>query len=253
MRARWLAVAVLMWSSAQAQPIELSGSIGGRQVVADLNRNGDTVSGWLYSLKNGTQLRLEGQLVPQGLFDITAFNAASNTRAGRFTGRIKNGHWTGNWRDNGAKAKKPVALDNLSNVSPPDGRYRCTTRRHDESFGFSLRHSLDLTLSGGKVKGLTLTRQTKSDGENAQSCRLTAGDLKQAPGKGTIILRAKADPARCTLRILSAGDYLLIRPGRTDQAGDDCRAAASSQFCSANAFWSDLVINKKSQSCKSVE
>lgn len=246
---------VLLMSPAMAEPLALTGTIGGKPIFAELNRNGDTVSGWYYYLKAGKQLRLDGQLSAKGVFNIDEHTPATNARSGGFSGSVSNGHWSGVWKN--GRTKLPVALDPVKGpLAGADGHYRCVAKRNDESFGIKLRHSLDLTLSGGKVKGLKLERSTTGDGDE-QSCSLRLSDLSPMAAPVGAALRARSDsrnaPQHCTLRILQAGDFLIIRPGQPSQAGDDCRGAGDAHFCSPRAFWSDLVVNKKTQSCKSVE
>ena len=57
----------------------------------------------------------------------------------------------------------------------------------------------------------------------------------------------------CTIRFYRAGDYLVVKPGDSSQAGDDCRGAGALRFCSAGGFWSDLVLNRKTQTCRPVK
>lgn len=253
MRALLLA-GLLFTGMANAEPIELYGTIGGKPVFLDLNHNGDTVSGWYFYLKQGKQLRLEGKLSPKGVFDLQEYTPSDNSRSGGFHGRVKDDQWSGTWKNAAGKGTRPVAFAPIKgSLKDADGRYRCTAKRKDTSIGFSLSHSVDLTLAKGRVKGLTLARRIRSDGDQPQSCTLTARDLKQVSAPVGIEMRARTEASHCTLRIVSAGDYLLIRPGQANQSGDDCRAAGKTRFCSSNAFWSDLVVNRKTQVCKSVE
>jgi hypothetical protein len=166
---------------------------------------------------------------------------------------VKDGRWSGTWKNASGSSPHSFTFVPVGTLKNGDGRYHCTTKRKDESFGYSLTHSIDLALTKGKVKALTLSRRSKSDGEDPQSCTLTLRDMKQVADKTGITLRAKADPAKCSLRITAAGDYLIIRPGQASQAGDDCRTTGHKAICSPNAFWSDLVLNRRTQSCKSVE
>lgn len=251
---RLLLAGLLLAGVANAEPIELYGTIGGKPVFLDMNHNGDTVSGWYYYLKQGKQQRLEGKLSPKGFFDIQEYTPSDNSRSGSFRGRVRDGQWSGSWKNAAGKGARPVAFAPIKgSLKEADGRYRCIARRKDTSIGFSLIHKLDLSLAKGRVKGLALSRRTHSDGDQAQSCTLTARDLKQVSAPVGIEMRARAEASHCTLRIVSAGDYLLIRPGQANQSGDDCRAAGKTHFCTPNAFWSDLVVNRKTQACKSVE
>lgn len=237
---------------AAAEPMALSGTIGGQPVFFEVNRNGDTVSGWYFALKTGKQIRLEGQLDHRGFFDIAEYRASTNKRTGSLLGRVKDGHWAGRWKTPAGKATRPLSLDPLKDtLKAASGHYRCTARRQDDDTVLS--HSLDLSLSKGRVKALTLNRSQRSAEEEPQRCALAASDLKQMPAHVGILMRARRDEAHCSLHIFGAGEYLLLRPGEINQAGDDCRRAGDKKFCSQDAFWSDLIVNRKTGRCVSVE
>lgn len=258
MRGRLLAAAILLCGSATAQPIQLYGTIGNLPVFLDLSRNGDTVSGWYFYLKAAKQIRLEGRLDHNGFFQLEEYTASSNTRTGSFTGRSKDGHWSGTWRNAKARSPHDISFDVLrSKLEDVNGRYECSTKRSDPQFGYTYTHSLSLSLADGRVKGLSMARKERSDDGDVQSCRIAMGRLKQLPSPVGVLLRAKADRAKaeqhCTIRMYRAGDYLIIRTGNPGQAGDDCRGAGDEMFCSPRSFWADLVVNRKTQMCRSVE
>jgi hypothetical protein len=252
-----LAAAFLFAAAATAQPILLSGTIGKAPVFLDLDRTGDTVSGWYFYLKVGKQIRLDGKLDPNGLFDIQEYTASTNSRTGSFKGRIKNGHWTGTWTDAAKKKSFEVTFDEVrGTLKDADGRLACAVRSRD-AFGTRTTQSLDLTLNGGKVKALTLALSEKMDGGEAQNCRLDLRDLKQVPAPVGIALRARDDRAggehHCTVHLFPAGDYLVARLGDASQTNDDCRGAGDTMFCSPRAFWLGLAVNRQTQVCKQVK
>ena len=263
--ARYLAATILLaglgTGAAVAQPILLSGTIGKAPILLDLDRTGDTVSGWYFTLKAGKQLRLEGKLNPGGFFAIEEYTTATNSRTGAFQGRIKNGHWSGTW--SGAAGQNeagplPIAFDEVRDkLQNVDGRFRCKVRARDDDFGTTTVHSLDLKLDGGRVAALTLKLDEKVQGGDEQSCRIDTTDLKQLPAAAGILLRARADRRssehHCSIRIFKAGDYLVLRTGDLSQKGDDCRGAGSAMFCSPRAFWLDLVVNRQTQVCRQVK
>lgn len=255
---RLLAAAILLCGSAAAQPIQLYGTIGDLPVFLDLSRNGDTVSGWYFYLKVAKQIRLDGRLDHNGFFQLEEYTASSNTRTGSFTGRIKDGHWSGSWHNAKGGSPHDISFDVLrGKLGNADGRFKCSTKRSDTQFGYTYTHSLNLALAGGQVKGLSMARKEHSEDGEEQSCQITMGDLKQVPSPVGVLLRAKADRAKaerhCTIRLYRAGDYLVIRTGNPGQAGDDCRGAGDEMFCSPRSFWADLVVNRKTQICRSVE
>jgi len=245
-------------AAAAAQPILLSGTIGKAPVLLDLDRTGDTVSGWYFYLKVGKQLRLEGKLDPSGFFTIEEFTAATNSRTGTFKGRVKNGHWSGTWSSAAGRKTLPMAFDEVRDkLQTVAGRFRCKVRAHDDDFATRTVHSLDLKLGGGQVSALTLKLDETSDGGDEQSCHIATADLKQVPATAGILLRARADRRssehHCSIRIFKAGDYLVLRTGDPSQKGDDCRGAGSEMFCSPRAFWLDLVVNRQTQVCRQVK
>jgi hypothetical protein len=263
MRAGWLVAALWfagVWfaGGAGAQPILLSGTIGKAPVFLDLDRTGDTVSGWYFYLKAGKQIRLDGKLNPNGLFDIQEHSASSNSRTGSLKGRIKNGRWAGTWTDADGKRPTDVAFDEVrGTLKNTDGRLHCTVRARDADFGTRTKQSLDLTLKAGRVKALSLSLDEKTQGGEAQSCQLDLSDLKQVPVTVGILLRARGDRAsgehHCSVRLLPAGDYLVTRIGDSSQENDDCRGAGNTQFCTPRTFWLGLVVNRQTQVCKQVK
>lgn len=256
MRAGWFVAAALGFAGmAGAQPILLSGTIGKAPVFLDLDRTGDTVSGWYFYLKLGKQIRLDGKLNPSGLFDIQEYTPATNSRTGNLKGRIKDGHWTGTWTDAAGKRPSAIAFDDVrGTLKNADGRLRCTVRAKDADFGTRTKQSLDLTLKAGRVKALSLNLDEKIDGSDKQSCQLDLTDLKQVPATVGILLRARRDRSgsehHCSVRLFTAGDYLVTRIGDSSQENDDCR---ETQFCTPRAFWLGLVVNRQTQVCKQVK
>jgi len=253
-----LVLAAGLFASASAQPIQLSGTIGTRPVFADLSRTGDTVSGWYFYMKVGKQLRLEGKLDQNGFFQLDEHTANTNTRSGSFSGRVKGGHWSGTWRN--AAGKKPVEIDLnevRSTLAGVSGRFKCSAKRRDREYGYTYTHSVDLSLMKGRVKKLSLFRGETSKQGDDQNCRIGLSDLKQVDAETGILLRAKgdrrADAQHCTIRIVAAGDYLIVKAGDSSQSGDDCRGTSDTMFCSPRGFWADLIVNRTTQSCRSVQ
>jgi hypothetical protein len=253
-----LAVAAFLSGAASAQPIHLYGAVGKAPVFLDLSRNGDTVSGWYFYLKTGKQIRLEGKLNPRGFFQIEEFTGDTNSHTGTFTGRIKDGHWAGDWRNAAKRKSRDIAFDELrGRLADINGRFKCAAKRRDGEFGFTTNHSLDVTFAKGRIAAFSMAREQHSDDGDDQSCSISRGSFRQLPAPVGILLRAKADSSRsgqhCTIRIYRAGDYLVVRTGDPSQAGDDCRGAGDTKFCSPRSFWADIVVNRKTQVCKAVE
>lgn len=248
----------LFASNAAGQPIQLYGKIGKTPVFFDLSRDGDTVSGWYFTLKAAEQIRLAGKLDHKGFFQIEEYTANTNSLLGTFTGRrTDGGHWRGSWRNSAHGKPLPIAFDELrSRLTDISGRYRCVGVRHDPTYAITVSEAIDLKIARGRVKSLTLSRSQRTDGDE-QTCRLGPGSMRQLNAPVGILLQAKADRAEsgqhCTIRLYRAGDYLVVKPGNSSRAGDDCRGAGSLRFCSSEGFWSDLVLARKTQSCRPVK
>lgn len=255
---RCLAFAAMLCAPAAAQPIHLTGTVAGKPVFMDLMRNGDTVTGWYFYLRVGKEIRLQGKLDHNGFFQIEEYVAATNTRSGTFTGRAQNGHWKGEWKNAAGRAPHDIALDETRDrLGSIEGRFHCTSRRHDARFGYTYTQKVDISLAKGRVKQLSLFRGERSADGDDQSCSLDLTDLHQVPASTGILLRAKGDspkdPQHCTVRLYNTGDYLVIRTGDASQEGDDCRGVADATFCSPRSLWADVIVNMDKQTCKPVE
>lgn len=254
--AAMFAANILIAGSAAAQPILLSGSIGKAPVFLDLDRKGDTVSGWYFYLKVGKQLRLEGKLNPGGFFDVAEYTASTNSRTGSFNGRIVNGRWSGTWTNAKGTRSYPILFREVrGKLKDVRGRYRCSVKTTDD-FGTRTTHRLDLKLENGRAAGLDLRLDQSLDGDH-QRCRIGTADLRQVPAPAGILFKTRADRRgsehHCTLRLYAAGDYLVLRTGNPRQAGDDCRGAGETMFCSQRAFWLDMIVDRNSQRCRTVK
>lgn len=243
-------------TAATAQPVLLSGTVGKAPVFLELDRNGDTVSGWYFYLKVGKQIRLEGQVDRNGFFRVDEYVAATNSRTGAFAGRIRGGRWTGTWTDPRGAKIQPVAFDEVrGTLKGADGRWRCTAKAHDAEFASHTVQRLDLTLKGGRAKALKLSLTEQSDDGDTQRCGLALKDLRQVPAPVGILLKARKSGGehRCSVRFFPAGDYLVARIGDSTQANDDCRGAGDTQFCTPRAFWLGLAINRNTQTCRQIK
>jgi hypothetical protein len=102
--------------------------------------------------------------------------------------------------------------------------------------------------------------ETSKEGDD-QSCSVGLGDLKQVPSDAGILLRGKSTEAleatntqRCTIRIVGEGDALYVEVGDADGGGnDDCKGSGDAMFCSPRSFWTDMIVDRRTQTCKSVE
>jgi hypothetical protein len=209
-------------------------------------------------LRHGKEIRLDGRIDAKGNFQLDEF--AADRKTGSFKGAANGPHWTGEWRNAAGAASLAFALDETRDVlSAVSGRFRCTTKKNDKQFGYIYTHTLDLTLAKGAVKSFTTSRgETSAQGDD-QSCSIELGDLERVPSDAGILLRSKGDDPgaentpHCTVRILAAGDYLYVKMGDGSEAGNDCRGAADAMYCSPRSFWADMIVERKTQVCRSVE
>ena len=253
-----LALVALCFSAANAHPLYLFGEVGHSPVMATLERDGGNLSGWYLYLRHGKEIRLQGRIDATGNFLLDEFDAKSDRKTGSFKGAASGTHWAGEWRSGAAPLA--FALDeDRDATSAISGRFRCTAKKNDRQFGYVYTHTVDLFLAKGHVKALSLFRGETSANADDQSCQIGLDDLKQVPSGAGILLRSKGDDPEaentphCTVRILAAGDYLVVRMGDTSETGNECRGAADAMYCSPRSFWADMIVNRKTQVCKPVE
>jgi len=245
-------------SLASAHPLYLSGTIGNAPVLLMIERSDEALSGWYLYLRQGKQIRLEGKVAADGAFTLDEFSGPASQKTGRFDGRIANGTWSGSWRKPDQPATLPLRLsesaDTLGGLS---GRFTCATKKVDREFGYTYRHTLNLQVSRGAVKTFDVKRgETGSHGED-QACIVALSDVKQEKSDAGILLRSNGSGAetgpRCTIRVIGAGDYLYVQMGDWTESGNDCRGDDAAMYCSPRSFWADMIVNRKTRACVSVE
>ncbi|MBS0532593.1 MAG: hypothetical protein JSR72_00915 [Proteobacteria bacterium] len=258
-RALCLGVLLALTQSAFAHPLYLSGTIGSAPVLLMIERNDEALSGWYLYLRQGKQIRLEGKVAADGAFTLDEFGRAASQKTGQFDGRIASGQWTGTWRKPEQQAMLPLRLtesaDTLAGLS---GRFTCATKKLDREFGYTYRHTLTLQVSHGAVKAFDVKRgETGTHGED-QACVIALSDMSQEKSDAGILLRTHGSSAaetgpRCTIRLIGAGDYLYVQMGDWTESGNDCRGDDAAMYCSPRSFWADMIVNRKTRACVSVE
>ena len=245
-------------TSAGAHPLYLSGTVGPSPALAMVERDGGHLSGWYLYLRHDKEIRLDGRIDAKGNFQLDEF--ASDRKTGSFKGAANGPHWTGEWRNAAGAAPLAFVLDeNRDALSAVNGRFRCATKKNDKQFGYIYTHSVELTLTKGAVKSFKAFRGETSVQGDDQSCSIELGDLKRVPSDAGILLRSKGDDPgaentpHCSVRILAAGDYLYVQMGDSSENGNECRGAADAMYCSPRSFWADMIVERKTQVCKSVE
>lgn len=250
-------VASLFPATLSAHPLYLFGQIGKSAVLAMVNRDGNALTGWYLYLDIGKQLRLSGQIDATGDFQLD--ETVDSKKTGRLQGKMEGGHWTGEWRRPDGGSPLGFALnesrDTLAAVS---GQFRCSTKKLDKG-GWTYAHSLKLDLERGAVKALEagLSESSKQDGE--QGCFYSLGDFSQVPADVGALLKAKdedqpltEESQRCTIRIVGDADTLFLQFGDMTEKNNDCRYSGATAFCSPRSWMADIIVNRKTKSCKSV-
>jgi hypothetical protein len=252
--------ALILWPpDTPARPLYLSGTIGEIPALAMLERDKDHLSGWLVYVPNGNELRLGGRIDAAGAFRLDDF-APSGNRAARLDGNIAPQGWQGTWTKPSGSARLFRWRENRDALAGLTGQFRCTTKRMDEQFGYTYRNTLNLQISKGVVNAIAIEQAATSRGNDDHACAIDLKDLKQVLSDVGILLQAKdngtgegADAQRCTLRLVGTGDYLYLQIGDGTEPGNDCKGAGTTMFCAPRAFWSNMIVNRKTGTCRTVE
>lgn len=260
MRSLWLTIVTMLAAPqfASAHPLYLTGTIGAAPVLLMIERNDEAVSGWYLYLRQGKQIRLEGKVAADGAFTLDEFSGPASQKTGQFDGRIARGQWTGVWRKPALPATLPLRLtESADTLAGLTGRFTCATKKVDRAFGYTYRHSMKLQVTRGAVKAFDIKRgETGTHGED-QACIVALSDMKQEKSDAGILLRSSGSAAdsgpRCTIRIVGAGDFLYVQMGDWTESGNDCRGDDGAMYCSPRSFWADMIVNRKTRACVSVE
>ncbi|HKE47275.1 MAG TPA: hypothetical protein VKB52_04360 [Rhodanobacteraceae bacterium] len=237
-----------------AATLYLSGSVGTAPVFVTVERSGETIDGWYLYLKQGRQIRLVGKVDAKGALTLTEKDASTDKATGTFEGAIAGERWSGTWQKPGGTATIPFSItENHDALADASGHFRCTAKKTDSEFHYTYRHSLDLTLRHGEVGALSLDRTATSTDGDEQACHLGKDDLERAASTSGLLLTTGDEKPHCTVRVLRAGDYLYVATGDANEDGNDCRMLEDTAFCSPRAFWTDLIVNTKTNACRSVE
>lgn len=232
-----------------AQSFSFFGDIGGAPVFVSLDRDGDKLSGWYLYISQARQIRLEGT-IDAGGFALDEFSFESGKKTGGFKGRPGEAGWSGMWQSPDGRQLKLTLRQDRGALSALSGQSRCRTSFADS--GYIFLYSLGLQAAKGRVTRLSLS--SRATGWNEEhSCALDLSDLKQVPSSSGILLRAKEDDEKdtsegsqhCTVHLLGDDDYIYVRV-------DGCKGAGDTMFCSARGSWTDLVLNRKTQTCKAI-
>jgi len=246
-------------SPLEAHPLYLFGDIAKAPVLVMLTRNGGDLSGWYLYLHYAKEIRLAGRIDAKGDFSLDEFGGKGDSKSGSFSGHVAGTQWTGTWRKPGGAPLALALHENHDTLATLSGGLRCQTKRVDREFGYTYTHSLALGMAHGRIAKLDMfLGETSKEGDD-QSCSLGLGDLKQVPSDVGILLKGKSTDSleatntqRCTIRIVGDGDALYVQVGG-EGGNDDCKGSGDAMFCSPRSFWTDMLADRKTQVCKSVE
>jgi hypothetical protein len=249
-------LALLTPGTAQAYDTYLFGEVAKAPVFVMLDRIGGRATGWYLYLKQGKEIRIEGTADAGGHVALDEFDANTGAKTGHFDGRIAGVQWRGSWT--GAKGKAaPFALTEMRG-GLQSASVHCQTKTRLGDYDY--RHRLVLTIAQGAVTKFETSRGETYAGskEEEQSCQIGLSDLEPAKDGPGILLRAKGDKAddegpHCTVRITGNGDWLYVEMGDASGKNNDCREAADAMFCSPRSFWTDMIVNRKTGVCRSVQ
>lgn len=251
------AATLLFPVSLSAHSLYLFGWIGKSPVMAALNRNGEALTGWYLYLDVGKELQLSGKIDANGGFQLD--ETVDGRKTGHLKGATEGQSWTGQWQKPDGGSPLAFAMsesrDNLAAVS---GQFRCATKERG-GYGWTYAHRLKLDLSRGVVKALDDRRTESSAQDGEQGCLYGLDDFGQAPADVGVLLKAKdedepktEDSQSCTIRIVGNEDYLFLQFGDPTVKNDDCRYSGDTAFCSPRSWPADLIVNRRTNGCKSV-
>lgn len=131
----------------------------------------------------------------------------------------------------------------------------CTARKSDRRFGYRYRYDVTLSVRAGQVRRLKLSQWATSKDGDDHGCAIGLDDLRQETGDGAIVLRDADREAKpgCTIRIIAEGGQIRIRIGDAAEEGNDCRGGDKAMYCSPRSFWTDVIIDRKSSTCRPAE
>ena len=251
-----LAVSLLCASSASAHPLYLFGDIGRFPVLVMLTREGNNLSGWYLYLRQAKEIAITGKIDAAGAFTLDEFDPKTHRKTARFTGTMKQEQWNGSWQKTNGGAPLPFSVLESRDALPDlDGQIHCATKT--AAAGYTFRSAIDLNARHGQLSTFSLNSSATGGGDE-QSCSIHLNRLHRAQSDAGVLLQTRAAPPaaslhECTIRIVGNADYLFVAVGDADEDGNDCHGDDEMMYCSARGSWTDLVIERKTDTCRAVE
>ena len=257
---RFMVAAALALCSAPglADMIYLSGKIGELPVNARMTQKGEALDGWYFYRSRGQGIHLKGRIEKDGQFRMQEIDPATNKPTGLFEGKAAAGIWTGAWRKADGAPALPLQLrENHDQLKTMSGRFECNLSERDVKSHYIFRWRLKLAITGGVVKSLESTQSANGGDRGDQQCSIRLDDLTQVPTDVGILLKAtdeeNGDGSKCTVRIVADPDTLTISHGEWGDLQNDCRRSGTTMFCSTRGDWSDIVMERSTQKCKTIK
>ncbi len=244
---------------ASAQPALLSGTVGKAPVLLTLTNDNGRLYGWYIYLRVGKGIRLEGTLNAAGRFTLDEFPLDDpGKKTGVFAGTVAQGRWTGMWRKPEGGSDLAVDLnENHATLADSNINLQCAATRTDKRFGNISKYALTLGVTNGAIRKLSLAQNTTSKSGGDQGCMIGLDDLKPVKSDVGLLLQtddlAEDKTPRCTIRFIDVGDYLYVQIGDATAGHNDCRGGEEVAYCSPRQFWADMIVDRKSSTCRPVE
>ncbi len=245
---------------ARAEPTLLSGTIGKAPVMLSLANKDGRLTGWYVYLRVGKPIRLEGTLKAGRAYTLDEFplDQPRQKKTGVFAGTVTQGHWTGTWRKAGGGPEMNVDLsENHSTLARSNIDLQCVATRTDRHSGDTSKYSLALAMVNGTVRSFALAQQSTARSGGAERCAIDLADLKPVKSDTGFLLRtgdlAEDKTPRCTIRLVEAGDYRYVEIGDVTAPYDDCRGGDEVMYCGLRQDWADMIVDRKSSTCRPVE
>jgi hypothetical protein len=248
----------ILTSPMKAQRVYCFGHIGNERVAAWFDQEHDTLSGWYFRVSQPREVRVEGDMTRDGTVRLAeSFDPRAK---GMFTGKSAQGVWTGTWKRDSGSAELPFRFDEYHDpLSTLTCSYRCAYRRVDGEMGYVYRWNLVLSVAAGRVRALSIVESARNLQGEEHQCSISLDALRQVPSADGILLRLAEDDApddsipSCGVRILATKDLLWLRFEDTPGAASDCRGTNSTMYCAPRAFWTDIIVDRKTGKCKAIE
>jgi hypothetical protein len=255
-----LAISLLCVSPVSAHPLYLFGNIGRFPVLVMITREKNDLSGWYLYLSHAKEIAIAGRIDAAGAFTFDEFDPKTHAKIARFAGTMKLGQWNGTWQKTAGGARLPFSVWESRDALPDlDGQVHCATKMTDASAGYTFRNALDLKARHGQLSTFSLNSSAKGWGDE-QSCSLDLTEMHRAQSDAGILLQTrKTSPAagsdlhQCSIRIVGNADYLFVAVGDADEDGNDCHGDTDMMYCSARGSWTDLVVERKTDTCRAVQ